>query len=66
MVEGLGESTKKISSGDVDIADSELQRSYDSYVQRLEFANKVWLPPRSSRENMCEDALLAQDLEIIH
>lgn len=71
MVEGLGESTKKIWNGDVDLADGELQRSYEAYVQRLKFGEKVGLPPRSSREDVSEDlqtvhASLAQDLETVY
>lgn len=71
VVEGLGESTKKKWSGDVDLADGDLQQSYKSYMQQLEFAGIVGLPPRSSRDDVGEDlqavyVSLTQDLETVY
>ena len=70
MVEGLGESVKKKWSGDIDLADGELQRSYDTYKQRLNLAETIGLPPRNSREDtatdlQCVKASISNDLETI-
>lgn len=69
-MEGLGESTKKIWTGDVDLADGELQKSYDAYLQRLEFVGKIGMPPRNRRSELIDDlqtvlTLICKDLETI-
>lgn len=55
LVEGLAESTQKVWSGDVDLVDGELQKSYDTYIKRLDFSSKIGLPPRHHREAICAD-----------
>ena len=70
VVEGLGESTKKIWTGDIDVADGELQKSYDAYLQRLEFVGKIGMPPRNHRPELIDDlravlTLICNDLETI-
>lgn len=57
-------------SGDVDLADGELQKSYEAYTKRLAFVDMIGLPPRNSREEIIEDlelliTNLKDDLEVI-
>lgn len=70
LVEGLSESTSKIWSGDVDLADGEVQKDYEAYVERLAFVETVGLPPRSSRQEIADDLQflktnLEDDLEAV-
>ena len=67
LVEGLGESKW---SRDVDLADGKLQKSYNAYQQKLQFAAQIGLPPRNRRSDELEDlqevlTLLEQSSEII-
>ena len=69
-MEGLGESVKKVWTGDVDLADGELQKSYEAYLQRLEFVENIGLPPRNHRPELIDDlqavlTLICKDLEVI-
>lgn len=40
VVEGLSESMSKVWSGDVDLADGELEKTYEAYRKRLNFVEK--------------------------
>ena len=60
----------KVWSGDVDLADGELQRSYDAYQEQLQFCAQIGLPPRDGRRDIIQDlqkalAMLTHDLEVI-
>lgn len=53
-MEGLSESMSKLWSGDVDLADGELQKSYEAYRKRLNFIGTVGLPPKNSRGEIAD------------
>ena len=57
-------------SGDVDLADGELQSSYNAYQHKLQFAAQIGLPPRNSTTDEMEDlqkvlSLLEESSEVI-
>ena len=61
---------KKIWTGGVNVADGELQKSNDAYLQQLEFVGKIGMPPRNHRPELIDDlravlTLICNDLETI-
>ena len=60
---GLGESVKKICSGDVDLADGKLPALYDQYIKRRAFVEGLGLEGRGGRWDISNDlAALESDL----
>ena len=57
ITKGLDESVSGIWSGDINLNDGGLEKLYDSYVQRLNDAMEIGLPPRHDR------AIIIADLE---
>lgn len=60
----------KVWSGDVDLADGELQKSYTAYRERLTFVEKIGLPPRNGTKDIISDLqvvkeAISNDLESI-
>ena len=58
-MKGLGESMSGRWSGDVDLNDGSLEKSYANYLQRLKEAKEIGLPPRHDRP------VVLADLEIL-
>ena len=52
---GLSESVRGEWSGDVDLNDGTLQRSYEAYQQRLELIERLGVGERAHREAVAED-----------
>lgn len=55
VVKGLGESVSGRWSGDVDLNDGSLEKSYANYLQRLKEAKEIGLPPRQDRPVVLAD-----------
>ena len=70
IVEGLGESTHQKWTGDVDLCDGELQKSYKEYIDRLSFVSGIGLDKRNCKNKIEEDlhsAIIAikKDLDFV-
>ena len=57
-------------NGDVDMADGKLEEAYAAYKKRLNFVDRIGLPPRNSRHEIGNDlqlikASISSDLDII-
>lgn len=60
LVKGLYESVAGVWSGDVDLNDGSLQRSFDEYKSKLSFISQIGLGSRQGK------ATIKDDLSIIH
>ena len=70
IVDGLGESTCQKWTGDVDLCDGKLQKSYKEYIDRLSFVSGIGLDKRNCKNKIEEDlhsAILAikKDLDFV-
>ena len=54
-MKGLSESMSGIWSGDVNLNDGSLEKSYAMYLQRLKDAKEIGLPPRHDRPVVIAD-----------
>ena len=61
VVSGLGESTRHIWSGDVDLADGKLQEQHDAYMKHLEFIAQLKLRDSSELYSLSSDLKLTED-----
>ena len=67
---GLGESTRHVWSGDVDLADGKLQALYDEYLKRRKFIEGLGLDGRQGQWDISTDLLtleseLTTDMDFI-
>ena len=55
VVQGLGESTHWKWSGDIDLCDGELLKTYKEYIDRLSFIDGIGLNKRNCKNKIEED-----------
>ena len=55
VVQGLGESTHRKWTGDIDLCDGELQKTYKEYIDRLSFIDGIGLNKRNCKNKIEED-----------